>query len=93
MRHLFGLDSGESETYLFYSGIFGVLVFALGQIASVYATLRRNNCHQPKCWRLGRFPVEGSKLNACHRHHPDPPVKETIQEKYHLYFGDRPGDG
>lgn len=93
MSHWFGTDSGNSAPYLFYSGIFGVIVFALGQVATVYAVLRRNNCHQPRCWRLGRFPVEGTKWTACHRHHPAPPVKETMRERYHLYLGEKPGDG
>ena len=93
MAHWFGTDNGNSATYLFYSGIFGVLVFAAGQIAAVYAILRRNNCHQPRCWRLGRFPVEGTTWNACHRHHPHPPDSGTIRHRYHLYVGERPGDG
>lgn len=31
---------------------------------------RQRNCHQPRCWRLGRRHV-GDGIIVCHRHHPD----------------------
>ena len=91
LARFLGTDGGA--WYNFYSGIFGVLVFGGGMLTTAWATARHNNCHQPRCWRIGRFPVEGTQLKACHRHHPSPPTKETIRERYHLYAGERPGRG
>jgi hypothetical protein len=91
--HVLGTDNGNSPFYLFYSGLFGVLVFAAGQAVNAWANLRRHNCHEPRCWRVGRFPVEGTAWSACHRHHPSPPRRGSIREQYHLYVGERPGRG
>ena len=91
MWHVFGFDGGS--WYDFYSGIFGVLVFGGGIVSGAYVTARKHNCHQPRCWRVGRFPVEGTGLNACRRHHPHPPEPGDIARRYHLYLGDKPGKG
>ena len=91
MAHWLGTDSGAP--YLFYSGLFGVLVFAAGQAAAVYVNLRHRNCHEPRCWRLGRFPVAGTPWATCRRHHPAPPQRGDIRRHYHLYLGDKPGRG
>ena len=86
--HWLGTDNGNSPFYLFYSGLFAVLAFLAGQAANVYVTLRKHNCHQPWCWRLGRFPVEGTSWTACRRHHPAPP-----RRGHRFYLGERPGRG
>lgn len=78
MAHLLGTDSGNDPVYLFYSGIFGVLVFAAGLLWNAWVNARRHNCHQPKCWRVGRLPVDGTAWVTCKRHHPSPPTQETI---------------
>ena len=80
---------GNSASYLFWSGIGSDLAY----LGILWAVFRRLNCHQPRCARLGRFPVEGSQLHACRKHHPSPPERQTIQKRYHLYLGERPGDG
>jgi len=89
--HWSGVDGGAF--YNFFSGIFGVLVFGGGLVTTAYVTARKHNCHQPRCWRIGRFPVDGTRLIACRKHHPSPPAPETIQQHYHIYLGDRPGKG
>lgn len=67
LAHVLGLDDPTSYWYCFWSGIFpDVTVFAAGAIF-----LRRHNCHAAGCWRIGRFPVEGTAWTVCHRHHPD----------------------
>ena len=91
MAHYFGTDGGAF--YNFYSGIFGVLVITGGLLTNAWVNARRHNCHQPGCWRVGRLPVDGTPFVVCHRHHPHPPVKKTILERYHLYAGDKPGRG
>lgn len=89
--HFLGTDGGSF--YNFYSGIFGVLVFGGGLATTAYVTARKHNCHQPKCWRIGRLPVQGTAYVVCKRHHPAPPLEHTIRERYHLYAGRRPGRG
>jgi hypothetical protein len=88
---LFGLDGGPF--YNFFSGLFGVLVITGGLVVNAWVNARRHNCHQPRCWRVGRLPVQGTAYVVCRRHHPNPPKEETIQERYHLYAGRRPGRG
>ena len=91
MWRVLGLDGGP--WYNFFSGLFGVLVIGGGLIYNAWVNARRHNCHQPGCWRVGRFPVEGTAWMACHRHHPGPPQKDTITRRDHLYLGERPGRG
>ena len=91
LSRILGLDGGT--WYAFYSGIFGVLVFGGGLLANAYVTARKHNCHEPGCWRVARFPVEGTPWSACRRHHPAPPRKDSIREQYHLYLGDKAGRG
>ncbi len=97
MTHLawnvFGTDNANSPFYLFWSGFFAVSVFTLGIATNMWVHLRKNNCHEPRCPRLGRFPVEGTPWVACHRHHPNPPQRGSIREHYHLHFGKKPGRG
>ena len=91
MGHYLGTDGGA--WYNFYSGIFGVPVFGAGLLTTAWVTARRHNCHEPRCWRVGRFPVEGTAWSACRRHHPAPPQRGSIREQHHLYLGERPGRG
>lgn len=44
----------------------------LGGIVAMY---RKYNCHEPKCWRIGRHPVEGTPYITCRKHHPKVPTK------------------
>jgi hypothetical protein len=85
----FGNGQGNSSHYLFWSGAGSDLAY----VAVVWAVFRRLNCHQPRCWRLGRFPVEGTLMHACRRHHPSPPGPGSIRKRYHLYAGKQIGDG
>lgn len=93
LSHWLGLDSANSPFYLFWSGFFAVTVFTVGILTNMWVHLRKNNCHEHKCARLGRYPVEGTPWIVCRRHHPDPPVKNRIREIYHLYLRDKPGPG
>ena len=71
--------------YGFWSG-FGsdIAEFAIvGTIATgVYQLVRKYNCHQPGCWRVGNHPAAGGQFMLCYRHHPDyqgqRPTAETI---------------
>lgn len=89
MLHFLGLDDANGTGYLFWSGVGSDLAY----VGILWALIRRYNCHQPRCLRLGRFPVEGTAWSACRRHHPAPPRRGSIREQYHLYLGERPGRG
>jgi hypothetical protein len=60
--------------YGFWSGFgsdlaeFGILG-ALG--TGVYHLVKKYNCHEPGCWRIGNHPAAGGQFNLCYRHHPD----------------------
>jgi len=60
--------------YGFWSGFgsdlteFGIIgVIATG----VYQLVRKFNCHEPGCWRVGTHPAAGGQFLLCYRHHPD----------------------
>jgi len=72
--------------YGFWSGFgsdlteFGVI----GAIATgVYQLIKKYNCHEPGCWRVGNQPAAGGQFSLCYRHHPDyqgkKPTHELIQ--------------
>jgi hypothetical protein len=60
--------------YGFWSGFgsdlaeFGIL----GATATaMYHLVKKWNCHEPGCWRIGNHPAAGGQFNLCYRHHPD----------------------
>ena len=76
--HWLGVHTGtvnESGPYYgFWSGFGSDLAeFAIiGTIATgVYQLVRKYNCHQPGCWRVGNHPAAGGQFMLCYRHHPD----------------------
>ena len=89
LRHYFGLDSASGDPYLFWSGAGADLAY----LGILWALVRKHTCHQPRCWRIGHLPVQGTPYVTCRRHHPNPPGKDTIRERYHLYAGRRVGRG
>ena len=72
--------------YGFWSGFgsdleeFGILG-AIG--AGIYQLVKKYNCHEPGCWRVGQYPAAGGQFLLCHRHHPDyqgrKPTHELIE--------------
>jgi len=72
--------------YGFWSGFgsdlaeFGI-IGALG--TGVYQLVKKYNCHEPGCWRVGTHPAAGGQFLMCYRHHPDyqgtKPTHETIE--------------
>ena len=56
----------------------------LGAIgAAVYQLVKKYNCHEPGCWRIGQHPAAGGQFLLCYRHHPDyqgrKPTHELIE--------------
>jgi hypothetical protein len=72
--------------YGFWSG-FGsdIAEFSiLGAIGTgLYQLVKKVNCHEPGCWRVGTHPAAGGQFMLCYRHHPDymgkKPTHELIQ--------------
>ena len=73
--------------YAFWSG-FGSDIAEFGIIGAigtgVYQLVRKYNCHEPRCWRVGNHPAAGGQFLLCYRHHPDyhgtRPTREMIKQ-------------
>ena len=69
--------------YGFWSGFgsdleeFGILG-AIG--AAIYQLVKKYNCHEPGCWRIGNHPTADGRFNLCYRHHPDFQGKKPTHE-------------
>ena len=85
--HWLGVHTGtfnESGPYYgFWSGFgsdieeFGILG-AIG--AAIYQLVKKYNCHEPGCWRVGQHPAAGGQFNLCYHHHPDYRGKRPTHE-------------
>ena len=69
-----GTVNESGPYYGFWSGFgsdiaeFGII----GAIATaVYQLVKKFNCHQPGCWRVGNHEAAGGQFFLCWRHHPD----------------------
>lgn len=79
LAYFLGINDPNGAPYLFWSGLASNLpIFAI--FGGVGALLHRNNCHVKGCWRMARRQVDGTTLNVCFHHHPDPPptVEDVI---------------
>jgi hypothetical protein len=59
--------------YGFWSGFgsdIGEYAILVGLTVGLYHAFRRHNCHEPRCWRIGIHPVDGTPFHACRKHHP-----------------------
>jgi len=69
--------------YGFWSGFgsdlaeFGI-IGAIG--TAVYQLVKKYNCHEPGCWRVGTHPAAGGQFLMCYRHHPDYQGKKPTHE-------------
>jgi hypothetical protein len=77
--HLFGIDTQQSDNYDFVSGAGPILTTLLLGSGALIAFLRRHNCHQHRCLRVGRHPVAGGQFVVCRRHHPDVRFRAGVQ--------------
>ena len=69
-----GTNNEPGPYYGFWSGFGSDLTeFAvIGTIATgVYQLVKKYNCHQPGCWRVGNHQAAGGQFSLCYRHHPD----------------------
>jgi hypothetical protein len=69
-----GTVNESGPYYGFWSG-FGSDIAEFGIIGAVgtgvYQIVRKYNCHEPRCWRVGNHPAAGGQFVLCYRHHPD----------------------
>jgi hypothetical protein len=82
-----GITDLTGPYYGFWSGIGSdlaelTLIGAVG--TGVYQIVKKYNCHQPGCWRVGNHPAAGGQFYLCWRHHPDymagKPTREIIAQ-------------
>ena len=78
VNHWLGIHTGTlNETgpyYGFWSGFGSDLAefSILGAIGTAaYQVVKKFNCHEPGCWRVGTHPAAGGQFLLCYRHHPD----------------------
>jgi hypothetical protein len=81
-----GITNESGAYYGFWSGFgsdleeFGILG-AIG--AGIYQLIKKYNCHEPGCWRIGQHSAAGGQFQLCYRHHPDyegrKPTRELIE--------------
>jgi hypothetical protein len=64
--HTFGIDTTTGYWYAFWSG-FGSDISELALLAGIFAWYHKHNCHQLRCWRIGRHLVDGTPW--CNHHH------------------------
>src|SRR5215510_13401861 len=78
-----GVVNEPGPYYGFWSGFgsdleeFGILG-AIG--AALYQLVKKYNCHEPGCWRIGNHPAAGGQFHLCYRHHPDFQGKKPTHE-------------
>lgn len=66
LMHVLGVDDVSGRWYGFWSGA-GSDIGELALIGAVLGMFRKHNCHQRRCWRVGRHIVNGTPY--CNRHH------------------------
>ena len=65
IAHWLGIDTQQSPFYDFWSGVGTQL--KPGWLWVGFLVYRRHNCHQQRCWRIGKHTVDGTPW--CTRHH------------------------
>jgi hypothetical protein len=69
-----GTVNESGPYYGFWSG-FGSDIAEFGVLGAIgtalYQLVRKYNCHEPGCWRVGTHPAAGGQFLLCYRHHPE----------------------
>jgi hypothetical protein len=78
-----GTVNESGPYYGFWSG-FGSDIAEFGLIGvlatAAYQLVKKYNCHEPGCWRIGNHPAAGGRFNLCYLHHPDYQGKKPTHE-------------
>ena len=88
-----GTINESGPYYGFWSGFgsdieeFGILG-AVG--AAIYQLVKKYNCHEPRCWRIGQYSAADGQFLLCYRHHPEyhgeKPTHELIERLHHEHL-------
>ena len=70
LLHVLGVDDVSGPFYAFWSGFGSDLSEITGLAAVAYLFWRKHNCHELRCWRIGRYPIGNTGYVVCRRHHP-----------------------
>jgi hypothetical protein len=69
-----GTVNESGPYYGFWSG-FGSDIAELSILGAIgtaaYQLVKKYNCHEPGCWRVGTHPAAGGQFLLCYHHHPD----------------------
>jgi len=91
-----GTVNESGPYYGFWSGFGSDLAefSILGAIGTgVYQLVKKYNCHEPGCWRVGTHPAAGGQFLLCYRHHPDfrgtRPTHEMIERLHSQHLAER----
>ncbi|GAA3635906.1 hypothetical protein GCM10022223_62920 [Kineosporia mesophila] len=82
-----GSNDMSSAWYGFWSG-FGADLGEFAIVGGLISVYRQHICHARRCWRRGRYQVEGTKYRTCRKHDPsasgedDDPTAEEIAASY-----------
>ena len=89
-----GTVNESGPYYGFWSGFgsdiaeFGILG-AIG--TAIYQMVKKYNCHEPGCLRVGTHPAAGGQFVLCYRHHPDyagkKPTHDLIERIHREHVG------
>ncbi len=76
--------------YSFWSGFGSVVPWSLFSMGGIFAGLavglKKVNCHEPGCLRIGRYPDAGGAFHYCGAHHPGWDGKNPSREhRLHLH--------
>lgn len=99
IMHWTGADNPTGPEYSFWSGFAGDITLLFAILAAPFIQWKRASCQVRKCWRFGRHPFTDGPVTRrlCWRHHPDVKFNQFtvrhLQERHHLYLGDKPGKG
>lgn len=75
------IPQGTSVMYQVWSGFIPsiTVITVFGTLGGVW---RRMNCHVEKCWRIGRYKIDG--MCVCHVHHPNPEIRKRGVSHEHI---------
>ncbi len=74
----FGFNNQATPQYGFTSGVGPMLLTALGMSTLITGLWHTHNCHEPRCWWIGRHKVNGTPY--CNRHHQSAREEQTTDE-------------
>jgi hypothetical protein len=66
LLHALGLDTTSGPVYAFWSGA-GSDLGEVALLGGMITLVRKHNCHERRCWRVGRHVVDGTPW--CNHHH------------------------